>query len=239
MSEDILTPLRPGLPPLPDRMRSLPTDARGYPVPWFVAWVDGVPDFRTADARKQYRCVTEHRCWLCGERLGSYLAFVIGPMCAVNRISSEPPSHRACAEFAVQACPFLVRPAAQRREANLPTEAIPAAGHTIARNPGVALVWITRGYTVVEAPGGVLFHVGEPVEVHAWAEGRAATPEEVHESVRTGLPSLQALALAEDADADRSWHGGRAEHDAVRTLGRQLLAACQVLAISPDGLMAP
>lgn len=31
--------LRPDLQPLPDRMKSLPIDARGYVVPWFVQWV--------------------------------------------------------------------------------------------------------------------------------------------------------------------------------------------------------
>jgi len=29
--------LRPNLPPLPDRMKALPIDRRGFPVPWFVA----------------------------------------------------------------------------------------------------------------------------------------------------------------------------------------------------------
>jgi len=28
------------------RMRRLPVSPRGFPVPWFVAWLGGVPDFR-------------------------------------------------------------------------------------------------------------------------------------------------------------------------------------------------
>lgn len=31
---------------LPRRMAELPTDHIGRPVPWFVAWIDGKPDFR-------------------------------------------------------------------------------------------------------------------------------------------------------------------------------------------------
>lgn len=27
------------------------------------------------------------------------MTFVVGPMCELNRISGEPPSHRECAEF--------------------------------------------------------------------------------------------------------------------------------------------
>jgi len=38
-----MTALRESLPSLPLAMRGLPRDHRGYPVPWFVAWVDGKP----------------------------------------------------------------------------------------------------------------------------------------------------------------------------------------------------
>src|SRR4051812_13673711 len=100
---------RPELPPVPHRMRSLPI-RRGYPVPWFVARVENEFHFPTADSRKMMIALHRHVCWVCGQPLGSYLAFVIGPMCAVNRISSEPPSHLECAQFSAMACPFLVRP---------------------------------------------------------------------------------------------------------------------------------
>jgi hypothetical protein len=187
--------LRPGMPPLPEQMRSLPLDARGYPVPYFVAWIDGAPDFRIADAAKAHRCVTESRCWLCGGRLGTFLAFVVGPMCAINRISSEPPSHRACAEFAVRVCPFLVRPMAQRREAGVPEAAARPAGVMLRRNPGVSLLWVTKDYQTVRAPRpdgsvGLLYQMGEPRELVCYAEGRIATKDEVRASVDSGLPSL-------------------------------------------------
>src|SRR5215831_3288717 len=110
------TPLRSELTELPRRLKALPVDARGYPVPWFVAWHDGVPDFRIADTAKWRRAVRERRCWVCGDRLGRYLAFVIGPMCGINRTTTEPPLHRECAEWSVMNCPFLVRPHAKRRE---------------------------------------------------------------------------------------------------------------------------
>src|SRR5205085_2956452 len=132
-------------------------------------------------------------CWLCGQRLGTYLAFVIGPMCAINRISSEPPSHRDCAEFAAVACPFLARPQAQRRTANLDPNVEPAAGMPIKRNPGVALVWVTREYKIVSAPkaqggSGWLWQVGRPTAVRWYAEGRTATRDEVMASITSGMP---------------------------------------------------
>lgn len=195
------TPLRHGLPELPSRMRALPVDSRGYPVPYFVEWIDGKPDFRVADQRKLAACIYFKRCWICGQPLGQYKAFVIGPMCAVNRVSAEPPSHIECAKFAAQACPFLAHPKAVRREANLPEDRIPAAGITIARNPGVALVWVTRSHQMFNAPGGVLFKIGEPEDTFWYAEGRLANRDEVRASVESGLPALYELAKADGIEA--------------------------------------
>src|SRR5262245_39698608 len=98
-AEDHMTEYREGLPARPPRIKRLPLDARGYPVPWFVAYVDGVPDFRIVDTPKIGVAWNKQRCWICGGQLGRYLAFAIGPMCAVNRVSSEPPSHLECAMY--------------------------------------------------------------------------------------------------------------------------------------------
>jgi len=196
--------LRHDLPPLPERFRGLPVDARGYPVPFFVGWVDGVPDFRVVDGRKLRRCIKERVCWLCGQALGRHLAWVIGPMCAINRVSSEPPQHLECADFAARACPFLTRPGARRRAANMP-EHDGAAGEMIARNPGVALVWVARDYKLHRAGGGgsgVLFQVGESTELRWYCEGRRALPSEVHASIYSGLPILIKMAQSEGKDAE-------------------------------------
>jgi len=54
--------LRTGMPKLPSRMKSLPVDERGYPVPWFVAWIGGKPEFRTVEAGKVIKAIRERRC---------------------------------------------------------------------------------------------------------------------------------------------------------------------------------
>ena len=47
--------------------------------------------------------------------MGVHKAFVIGPMCAVNRvIAPEPPSHRDCGTFSARVLPV---PVAAAREA--------------------------------------------------------------------------------------------------------------------------
>jgi hypothetical protein len=192
---------RPSLPPLPLNIQRLPVDGRGYPVPWFVQWIDGKPDFRIMDGQKLVRAVKESRCWICGEPLlGRYRTFVIGPMCAVNRISGEPPSHRACAQFSAQACPFLTLPKAVRREAGLPEERS-VAGVMIPRNPGVALLWITKRFQPIKAPGGILFDIGKPEIVEWWTEGRTATRAEVLASIESGLPILEQAAQEEGPEA--------------------------------------
>jgi len=188
--------------PLPTRMRHLPISATGYPVPWFVNWLDGEPDFRVVGPGRIGRAIRADLCWLCGETLGKFKAFTIGPMCAVNRVSSEPPSHRECAEYAVQACPFLTRPRMRRNEKDVPEEAEEPAGIGLKRNPGVALVWITKSYKLFKPTnGGVLFEIGPPETIRFYAEGRRATREEIMASIDSGLPHLRQIAELQGPDA--------------------------------------
>jgi hypothetical protein len=182
---------------MPDRIAKLPRDEVGRPVPRFVATVDGKPDFRIMDPEHLRRAIRLGVCWTCGETLGGHKHFVIGPMCAVNRVSAEPPSHNDCATYSAQACPFLTNPNKTRREANMPQTAEPA-GVMIARNPGVTLVWGTKKHTVFgDGGGGILFNIGEPTSVAWYTEGREATRSEVLASIDSGLPILREMAVEE------------------------------------------
>ncbi|HKX40911.1 MAG TPA: hypothetical protein VJO99_07120 [Burkholderiaceae bacterium] len=189
--------LRPGLPPLPPKMAALPIDKRGFPVPYFVAIINGEPDHRIVEPRAVKACIEQKRCWICGGPLGVYRSFTVGPMCAVNRISGEPPSHLECARYAAQACPFLSRPHAHRREAGKPPETHVNEA-MLARNPGVALIWTTRTYRPFKGGGTVLFEMGSPDTMEWYAEGRNATRAEVDESIASGLPTLIGMAEAEN-----------------------------------------
>jgi hypothetical protein len=190
------TALRENLPPVPPKMRGLPVDERGYPVPFFVAFVNGKPDHRVVDPRAVHTCIRLNRCWLCGEPLGRYKVFTVGPMCALNRVSGEPPSHLECAEFAAKACPFLSRPNAKRREANLPEERRTNEG-MLAHNPGVTLLWTTTDYKPFRAGGGILYDMGPPDGMQWYAEGRPATRIEVDAAIALGLPALRRAAEAD------------------------------------------
>lgn len=194
--------IRPELPELPHHMRNLPIDDRGFPVPWFVAWFDGKPDHRVVDPRKMVAAIKESRCWVCGEQLGTYKAFVIGPMSAINRISGEPPSHRECAEFAVRGCPFLSNPDARRRSAGMPEDVIFASPSHMPHNPGSMVIWVTKDYKVIRGGADeILFSLGPPTNTQWYTAGRNATRQEVLDSVAYGLPLLLEAAAAESTAA--------------------------------------
>jgi len=187
---------------MPDRIARLDRDARGFPVPEFAMWFDDVPDFRVIKPGYVRRCISKNKCWICGERLGVHKAFVIGPMCCINRISAEPPSHRDCALFAAKNCPFLSMPLARRNDRDLPVERS-APGKMILRNPGVCAVWMTRDYDVMRVENGILLSIGDPELIEFYAQGRIATRAEVDHSISTGLPFLEEEAREEGPDAVR------------------------------------
>ena len=200
-----LTPARHA-PALPKFMAGLPVDKkRGFVVPWFVEWINGEPEFRAMDPRKMTRAINERLCWVCGNKLFGEEVYVIGPMCVVNRISSEPPSHRECARYSAQVCPFLSKPQMVRRESGLPVpveelrNAVP--GLMVARNPGATALWFTRNHTLLPVKNGVLWQLGRPFKIEWYSRGREATREEVMESFESGLPILYEQARKDEPGA--------------------------------------
>src|SRR5262252_7531368 len=200
--------LRKDLPPLTPRLARLPIDPeRGYPVPWFVPWINGKPEFRLGDAGKWNTAVRRKICWVCGQPLACdpkgklmkrsqhLLSFVIGPMCAVNRISGDPPAHLDCAEWSVKGCPFLTRPHMVRREDELTDKMKQnVGGIMIERNPGVMLIWTTLTYRLVgDHAGKFVFNLGDPERLSWWREGRTATRAEILDAIASGLPLLRAM----------------------------------------------
>jgi hypothetical protein len=180
---------------MPVRMRRLPVEERGYPVPWFVKWIEGKPEFRVMDEDKFYRALVERLCWVCGDPLGVWLAFVLGPMCGISRSTAEPPLHAECARWSIRNCPFLTKPQMVRRQHEELREAgaTSVGGNAILRNPGVTLLWVTRTFKMFRPQsGGILIEVGPQEYVEWFREGRAASRAEVEESVNSGLPLLEA-----------------------------------------------
>ncbi|MBB2981789.1 hypothetical protein [Paraburkholderia tropica] len=169
--------LRHGLPELPQRMRALPVDSRGYPVPYFAQRDGCEPDYRRCDSEKLAACVYYKRCCICGEQLGQYKAFVIDALSAVTRTSSMPPAHIECAKFAAKACPV------------------------IEKRIGVSLVWVARSYESEQLDGGLIFRMAEAEQTFWYIDGRRANRDEVRSSFEDSLPALYDAAYAKSAAA--------------------------------------
>lgn len=230
----MVSELRKDLPPLPEKMRDLPV-VRGFPVPWFVTWLrdgqevepgEGEPEFRVMSERRLVEAVTSQKCWVCGKKLGTYRAFTVGPMCTVNLVSAEPPSHLGCALFSVEGCPFLSRPNSRRREEGMPEDSRSPAGVSIQRNPGVTCVWVTKGFSIKRVPRvgengettgeGIMFGLGAPHDVKWFHSGRPATRDEVMGAIDSGVPALQKYA--------DGWRAERALENCIKIAKRRVPA---------------
>ena len=204
---------RPDMPEVPDRIRALPVQ-NGYPVPWFLEepqTEDGLYDFRIVSPDKMGKAYRAKVCWVCGQKLGANLAFAIGPMCSINRVIGEPPSHRECAEWSAKACPFLNQKQMVRRDTGLPDSFTKAAGIPIMDQPGVTCIWVTKSYKPFKPPGGgVLFDLGPPLEVLWFCKGRPATRAEVLDAIDAGYPALMELAKLDGPSAIAELEGKKA-----------------------------
>jgi len=196
--------------PVPEHMQRRPITRRGFPVPFFVAWLSpmgadmpdgmGEPDFRVVDGKKLAACRKLGLCWLCGKPLGKFRALVVGPMCLVTRRTPDPDSHTACAEYAARACPFLANDRTRRNEAVPLPEGAQAHPMGAKRNPGVCCVFVhtERWLKLAPQPMGLppLFQMpsGEPRRLTFWANGERATRRQVMDSLNGGLEILKATA---------------------------------------------
>lgn len=185
---------RSRFPDAPENIRRLKVDARGFPIPYFVAMVNGKPDHRVVDPRKVQPALAGGLCWICGEPMGGDSAFVMGPTSAFTRVTSEPASHWACGCFAAQACPFLTQPRMRRNHKGLEGVTLTAPGNMLPQNGGLAVVWATSTFT--QAPnseGKTTFSLGQPTQVAWFREGRPASREEVVAFIETTVGRFRTL----------------------------------------------
>lgn len=157
--------------PLPRRMRKLPREKRGYPVP-FTTMLDpytNVPDFRVLDVRRQLQCINQKLCAMCGDKLGKYIAFIGGPRSRDGHCFFDPGMHRDCAEYAAKICPFISRENAAYREFTEQDaehyEWLVSNQDDERPNPEMFMV-ITESYTAQNNQGtGLIIIAGEYTEV--------------------------------------------------------------------------
>ena len=172
----------------------------GYVVPWFVAWYIGdnqchertpgaKPSFPTTDFGRLVQARKRNLCWICGNQMGANKAFVFGPASAIAQSSSEPPSHLACAGYAVTTCPYLINPDHRHTGHLRPRHEGEAVIEDISpHNPGLAVVWVCKSYDLTwPKPSLAVFTPGTPVTIQYWHRGRKATYKEVADAMQASI----------------------------------------------------
>lgn len=140
---------------IPNFLSHLKVDERGYPIPYFVAWVNGKPDFRMLDSKRQKRCVESHLCSICGKKLFEYFYFITGPIGLSNGTHSDPPAHRDCAEYSLQICPHLFFEKSDRNErGEIYKEARDNNTTGIMNKPKELYLIKSDKYKLIPVPGG-------------------------------------------------------------------------------------
>jgi hypothetical protein len=188
--------------PLPWRMRHLPR-FEGRAVPWSVPWSalesdrptvagDGRPRFELSARIETWdRAMRERRCWMCGRYLGAIVCFVMLPINAVTRVTTNPPCHVDCADYAVKTWP----------------------------EDDVWCLWSCRRYgrvkTMLPVNDGWLVTFSGPTVVRWFAGGRPARRAEVLSALSADMPQLRAQAapdLAGKSEIEQSFAELLAKH---------------------------
>jgi len=156
LGRSMSTLLQKGMPAVPVRLRALPASSMA------------TGETRSLDLAA---CHYYKRCFICGESLGQYKAFVLRPAAAVSRTCVVPPAHQDCAKF---------------KAANLATQ--PEAG--------VVMVWVTRDYELLPNDDVIQVRLGEAEQAFWYRGDGCATRDDVRSSFEEVLPTLYDRAHA-------------------------------------------
>lgn len=150
---------------IPQRMRSLPRNAAGSPIPWCASVSDAV---------------NRHLCWICGEKLGRYAAFLLDVRTCITQLPTTPPSHAECALFV-----------AQDNDSDY---------HNT--HDGLLIVWITTAYLPRrDDKGGTNFLITGPENVFWFFAARPARQCIAIEALEREFRALHALSASESPRA--------------------------------------
>jgi hypothetical protein len=99
--------------PIPEKMKLLEKDARGYPISFTTIRDEkGQPFFPISDEYKVYQVADERKCGICGKKLEDDIWIVGGPLPAFHPGGAylDPAIHYECGTYALQVCPYLAVP---------------------------------------------------------------------------------------------------------------------------------
>ncbi len=161
--------------PIPDRMKHLRRDRRGYPIPQMVLIdTDGRPHFTINEEPTRQRLLREDRCSICGGKLLRGRWSVGGPASAFHENGAylDPPMHYECCRYAMQVCPYLAMPSYTKR--------IDDATLDLDKAPGLLT---TIDPTMIENrpdPFVMVMHIGQDYTFWKWGGVRYIKPKRPH-----------------------------------------------------------
>lgn len=153
---------------MPERIKALPTDERGYPKPFVAAVINGKHDFRVLGDNVLH-CAQGHRRGICGQRITGLFSFVGGFNCAEQHLYTDPWMHYECARYAVQVCPFLAAPKFEySRHLQPGVERLDVVSDT---RSGINYVGTTSKVRAVIVKEGLFFQAGGWDFMEKWERG--------------------------------------------------------------------
>lgn len=196
--------------PIPDQMRHLKVDPRGYAIPWSVVMdTGGTAHFAIADEEKRRKAINHSICSLCGKGLPMKRWFIGGAKPAFHPMGAylDPPMHRVCSHYALQVCPYIAAPSyakeiamvkAKARQEFLPPECaviLTDENSAPGRPPGDLFVALSSiGTTVI--PDGPYAKPKLPYkDLEFWLHGKEISMDEGVAIIRRSDPGLISIML--------------------------------------------
>jgi hypothetical protein len=163
--------------PIPDRMKHLKLDPRGYPIPYGVAIDrDGVAHFAINDEAVRQHIIREGLCSICGTKLFRGRWLIGGALSAftVQGAFLDPPMHDECAHFSLQTCPYLAAPRYGRE-----------IGKAKAKTASIGQDYVLAEHEDAKAgrPSGDLFIALMTVRVETVNDGQYIKPRGVYRKI--------------------------------------------------------
>lgn len=95
---------------IPDLMKDLELDSRGFPIPYVVLRdKNNKPYFTINDEFKTEKCLEKDLCSICGKELRDDKWMIGGPKSTFHPQGCfiDIPVHKSCGEYALKVCPYL------------------------------------------------------------------------------------------------------------------------------------
>ncbi len=156
--------------PMPTGVSLLKKDDRGFPIPYFAAYIDGKPDFRVIDPDHHRRCIDYKLCGICGYHFGGKpAAFVGGPKSIESHLFLDAPLHEECATYALRVCPYLAAPTFRTHHVYIDgaVELKPPGQ----QRPDTFFMGISDRFRPIETPKHIVVQAGEWMRTEKWKQG--------------------------------------------------------------------